>query len=163
MKKLLLCFIVLCFVGNSSISYAHIKRKVDSFDNSIRFVSYNDIDIINHIGLKKIYFSDGGIKYNIFLSSNASDKDDMYSKKDVEIKTDADISKVKVVDATITRFIYSADIIDSKVELSPELVEKIKNANKISVRFYKENGMANTINLSDKVVAEWKQVINTEK
>jgi len=163
MKKLLLCFIVLCFVGTNSVSYAYIKRNVDSFDESVLLMSFNQPNISTGITFSKRCFKEGEIKYNILLSSDASDKYDMYSKKDAEIKTDAEISEAKVINTKIKRFTYSADLISSEVELTPALVEKIKDANKISMRFYKENGMANTINLSDNVLAEWKQVINMEK
>lgn len=158
MRKIISLLIFTFFVGISLSADAYISERRDDFDDSKHVESYNDVNYLDGIGLKKIITRNKDTQYVISLSSDVKNKEQRYSKKSVKLKMDDDIFEVKV----LSSFQYSENISTCEVEMPVDLVPKLIAAQKVSMRFYRENGLVNTINIPDNVLAEWKEVIATE-
>lgn len=163
MKRIVFLLVLVCLVGVCSDSYARISRHVDSFDDSIRISSYNDIDSNDSLIFRKKFLDNERILYTILVSSNIMDADMAYSEKDVKMKIDEGIVPLKVLDKKIIKFDYSDDLSEVEANISDEVVGRLKSSRKVALRFYHENGLSNTIEVPSHVLSEWKRVIATEK
>lgn len=159
MKRLIILLLFTFFVGVNLNVYAHISERRDDFDESNHIKSYNDINPFDGIGLKKIVTKNKSVQYIVSLSSDVSNKEQIYSKKNVKIKIDDEIFEIKV----LSSFQYSKSISTCEVELPVELASKLIKAQEVSMRFFRNNGLANTLSIPNSILSEWKQVISTEK
>lgn len=162
LKKLIGFFIIALFLSFNTVSYAQIVKYFDSFDDSVKLYSYNEMGI-SGTQFNKLFYKNGEVVYSLLLSSDTNNKEDMYSKKDGSIKIDDNIFKVSVTNVYYHKFDYAKDLVELECTISTDLIDRIKVAKTASLRFYRENGSTNTIKLPDEVLAEWKQVIDMEK
>lgn len=148
----------------SSVAFAHITKRIDQFDESLRIRSVQQkIDNITQFNFTKTIEKSRNIYYQIYASSHLMKKN-AFAKDFAEIKIDGNIYKIDVVrieDYKDTD--HGLYAISSTTQLSDEAVEALKSAQKVFLRYHRENGYQDIVEVPDSVLAEWKQVINTEK
>lgn len=163
MKRIVFLLVLVCLVGVCSDSYAKIHRNVDSFSENIGLSSYNELDSIDSLQFYKIIKKNSGKEYSLLLDSNTRAERQLYSKEDAQIKIGGNIYPLKVIRTEYKKFDYADDSAKVEVEIPQDIIEKLENTEKVSIRFFAEKGYDRTIDVPDSVLAEWKQVIATEK
>ena len=163
MKKVVVLLIMLSCICSFQVSHAQIDKRIDSFDESIIMISYNKIGNIDSLQLDKEIKNNEEVIYTLLLSSESNKDEKMYTKDDAMIKIDGVIYNVKVISNNYRHFEYTGDLVNVKVDINQEIINKLKSSNKVSMRFYHRNGLANTLDIPDEILNEWKQVIEMEK
>lgn len=80
----------------------------------------------------------------------------------MEVKIDETIYKANVVETKDYKDLYYGvgDLV-CESQLPEEAIEPLKSAEKVALRYHRENGYRDVVELPDDVLAEWKEVINT--
>ncbi len=164
MKKVVGLLIMLCCLCLSQVSYAEFDKRVDSFDETIRFYSVNqDVSDFVQLNFYKSFSKDKNEYYRIYAATHFLKKYD-FSKDYAELKIDGNIYKVDVIKTEDYKYsnngLYSISL---TVEIPNEIIDDLLASNKVSLRFHRENGWEDIVDLPDEVLAEWKQVIEMEK
>ncbi len=143
---------------------AKIGRGIDDFDGSVSIASSNSIEADSWLSFRK-KISDTSIEYFI-TSSSKTLRYINFSKEDAEIKiNDLSIQRipVKEVSSIPSPMNSQMSFINVTISVPAELVQQMASAQRLAVRIYKENSPPYVYVLPDPVLAEWQQVINTEK
>ncbi len=164
MKKvaLILCLAMLLGIGVVS---AEINRNSDYFSGGVSISSHTTMTYpVDRLSLIKTTGS-ASTEYSIFAKVTSS-KEFSLVKTFIELKIDdapthsIDIREGSSLQATDNRYMISSSI---KVPLAPEYIDEIKNAKRVALRFQTLGGYTPIYVLPDNVLAEWKEVIATEK
>ncbi|SDN23116.1 hypothetical protein SAMN04488502_11525 [Dendrosporobacter quercicolus] len=146
-----------------SIVYAEIREGRDQFTDGKWRTSGNFLDNQQWIGLRKI--SDGEVtKYEILFSEKEL-KYVKFSEKSGEIKIDDKPVSQLQVGAVSSRPALSSGLshLSLTITVSSEQIKSIETAQRVALKFRKTDGTSTVLVLPDAVLAEWKEVINTEK
>lgn len=164
MKKITLVLALIMLLG-MSVTSAEIGRGTDDFDGSQWVTSGT---VLNSNG-EWIGFQRKTIgaekEYYISLASKAFSYI-KFAKEDAEIKIDdhpVGKMKIKEVSSMPAPLDSKMSYIDVKSVVPMEIVQQIKTAKRVAVKFYRENSVPEVYVLPDAVLAEWKEVINMEK
>lgn len=163
MKKIAL-ILALMILGTMAVS-AKIGHGTDDFDGSKWTTSGTSLDS----GGKWIGFQrkTNDIEKEYYISFSLKTFNYIkFSKDAAEIKIDnLPVQKLMVKDASSMPSPLEAKMsfIDVRVVVPIELVQQIGSAQRIAIRIFKENSVPEVYVLPDAVLAEWKQVIATEK
>lgn len=158
-----LCFaLITCFIiGLTGTSYAQVEYKSDDFSGS---------------KLVKSYINDKTVKpfdYIMYLGDNKGQMLVLWTYKPewhffgskVDFKFNNDIADILPVQAYKTDSELSRGggcCTSTILDLSPEVIAKIKTAKSITLRVYFTNQPAVTYNVPSKMLDEWKEVANAE-
>lgn len=155
-----LCFMVI----NGNMCNAYIDRGEDSFDESVKIYSVQQkIGDIAQFNFFKTIEKTEKVHYQIYASSHLMKKN-AFAKDFAEIKIDGSIYKIDVVRTEDYKDTdHGLYAISSTTQLSDEAVEALKSAQKVVLRYHRESGYQDLVEVPDSVLAEWKQVIATEK
>lgn len=162
---MVLCFMVISF----SVCSAEIRKgQIDTFDNSFRINSLNhsigDIEQFNFYKKK----NELNVEYSFYIRKECLYEIQFgYIIDKFQIKINDDIYDLKVLKQNTQLNSYSfghafGEII-ATIDVKNELLNEFKNAKNIAVRLTYSDGTNDTANIPDEVLAEWKQVIATEK
>ena len=150
--------------GIVSIVNADIRKKIDSFDETRIIRSVNQkIGDLAQFNFTKNIGEKNSINYLLYASSHLM-KNNAYTKDFVEIKIDGEIYKINVtknIDYKDTD--HGLYAISTTAQFTDESIKALKTASKVTLRFHRENGFTDVVQLPDNVLAEWKEVISTEK
>lgn len=156
-------FLLLIMIMGMAVASSEIRHGIDNFTGGKRYTSGNYLANQEWIGLRKLI--DGNIVTYEALFSEEELKNTKFSSNSGEIKIDDN-----PVDMVVIKDISSNPTINNGISfirltalITVEQVERIKNANRVALKFYKVNGNPAVIVLPDTVLAEWKEVIATEK
>ena len=162
LKKIVLILALIMLL--TPVASAEVARGIDSFTGGTRVGSYSNVkDAVDSISLVKI-ISPGLVEYEI-SAGKRSTKEFLLSKTFIDIKIDnytshsIEIKKVELI-PTDSPFVHSSYV---DAPISNEIVDEIKTAKRVALRFQTANGHSLVLVLPDTVLAEWKEVINTEK
>lgn len=163
MKQIVLIFSLVMLLGIGPIS-AEILSGTDDFSQERWYKSSNFIQSDKEwVGLYKV-FESNAVRYGILYSEEAM-KQIKFSQKQADFKIDESI--IKQVDVTKVSFTPTLTTGINRIGINViaplDLIEQIKTAKNVSMRFYKENGAPVVLILPEPVLAEWKEVIATEK
>lgn len=151
-------------VWGMTIVDAKIGRGIDDFDGSVSIASSNSIEADGWLSFRK-KISDISIEY--FISSSSKTLRYInFSKEDAEIKIDdLPIQKIPVKEVSSIPSPMNSQMSFTNVTIlvPTELVQQMASAQRLAVRIYKENSPPYVYILPETVLAEWQQVINTEK
>jgi hypothetical protein len=151
----------LIMVWGMAVASAAITRGQDDFSGGATINSgTNGLD---HSELKSLYFRKiidiTPIEYEIQATKIAS-KSFAFLNSFIEMKTDDNpVRKIVVKESSFMPLAKYSDII---VSVPNDIVQEIKSAKRIALRFQTAAGSYVFV-LPDTVLAEWQQVINTEK
>lgn len=164
MKKVVRLIIMLCCICSFQVTYAEFDKRVDSFDETIRFYSVNqNVNDFVQLNFYKSFSKDRNEYYRIYAATHFLKKYD-FSKDYAELKIDGNIYKVYVIKTEDYKHsnngLYSISL---TVEIPNEIIDDLLASNKVSLRFHRENGWEDIVDLPDKVLNEWKQVIAMEE
>lgn len=162
--KRVLALCMACMVLLSAVASAEVKKGKDSFTGGLNVGSYvkpeNFFDTMYFI--KTI--SDGYISYE-FSISRIRGKDSILGDAPIKIK----VGQYPVCELKDYRYKatgpdsygvkYNSDI---KVKFPSELANQIKDAKRVAIQYEDVLGMEWPYVIPDDVLAEWKEVINTE-
>lgn len=168
MKRILALVLILTFSLQITAFAAISKSKVDSFDNSVTIVSENkNAEIFDSILFsKKIYKEHNEYKALIKIACSYKPEEYFYKIDKLKIKTD-DIINELPIEKQYTKLKYINSSIFGKVNidlnLDNSLIDRIRQAKEINIRVVDNHNYDITAKLPDSVLAEWKQVINTEE
>lgn len=165
MKKLALLFICFMFVGGSFCS-AEIVENKDNFTGGKLLISNTSckLDMENKLKWFSLYknINHNNVSYKLKASVTTYDKFTLSENK-AEISLDTG-------NVFFLEVINRRDIpIDSKhnvavnYEISQEVIQGIRESNRVALRFTQNNGSQFVYVLPDSVLAEWKQVIATKE
>lgn len=163
MIKMLSSLVLGCLIFAGSTSSAQIVCRTDSFDGSEKVYSVQEnVGGVASLSLIKIN-EKNSIRFQVDVATDRLKKYN-FSKEYAEIKINDAVYKMNIIR---TREYKETDYglypIYSRSELSSEAVEALKSAQKVVLRYHRENGYQDLIEVPDSVLVEWKQVIATEK
>jgi len=156
-----------------AVAHAEITRVKDTFTGGHQIRSYVSVEKpVQTLSFIKIV-GDGFTTYEMSATRRTYDMPEMrrmgikeaFAKTNVEVNIDG-ISSYSIdiqnltLKPTANSYIFTSGI---KMVISNEISDKIKDAKRIALRFPIEDGTSIVYVLSDSVLAEWKQVIATEK
>lgn len=155
--------ILVCFFVLSSVANAEITRGYDSFNDAVTINSWGNekIEDFRSLVFGKIILPEKDQYYIIIQNEEYSNL--LFAEKKMEIK----LSGYNLIDLepysykVITGSKNSHAIIKYRVQ--EEVVEKIKNTNRIAIRVVRNNGLPVVYVLPDDTLEEWKQVIATKE
>lgn len=156
--------LVLVTLMGMSVVNAEIRRGEDTFTGTKRI---NSVVSGNPTELQSLIFAkipqSKNIDYEI-TAVRTTFKDFIFTDTFMEIKIDDNpILQLPVKEAKKMSLVKESDIFSNVVVSVPnDVVEKIKDAKRVACRFQIASGSYVYV-LPDAVLAEWKQVINTEK
>lgn len=163
MKRVLLLFMV-CMVFVSAVASAEVAKGKDSFTGGFNVSSH----VAAEPFLKVLHLvknvSDGGITYKLSLACIGS-KENVLGDEPVEMKVDGQPVyelkeyRYKLSGPDSYGVLYNS-VID--IKMPPELIGYIKETKRVAIRFRDARGISYPYVLPDDVLAEWKEVINTE-
>ncbi len=158
---MLLCFMVFS-VGVCS---AEIFQRQDEFTGGNTIRSNYDIKLEEQLEWLSFYknITKKTIRYGINADLMSFSRNFGLSDKVIRFNIDGDYTYDLLV-LNWQEMKISADylyMLNYSVPL--EAVDKLKNANRVALRFTRNNGFQFVYVLPDEVLAEWKQVIATEK
>lgn len=161
-RVLLLC--LACMMLVSAVASAEVKKDKDSFTGGINAGSYTNLQpFFNTMYFRKT-MSDGYVTYE-FSISRIGGKNSILGDAPIEIKID----QYPVYELRDIRYRSSGP--DSygvkhsssiSVKIPADLADKIREAKRVAFQYEEVNGMRWPYVLPDDVLAEWKEVINTE-
>jgi hypothetical protein len=164
-KYFTLLLMVLFLIVAPSTSYAKIEKIKDSFDGTLTIRCYRtDVKPFQSMMFAKLIRTDKS--ESIFLRANMSTTRGIgwyfFSDTYAEMKVDDDkIYNLKIID-TQSQINILLDT-NATIKVTPEIADIIKKANKLTFRFFFDNQQPVVVNLSDKALKEWQEVINTNK
>jgi hypothetical protein len=172
LKKVALVLSLLILLGIGTAS-AEITRGEDTFTGGVRIRSYIEIEKpIQTLSFIKIV-GDGFTGYEMSATRKTYDMPEMrrigikesFVKTNIEINIDGVSShSIGVQNLTLNptnnSYIFTSGI---KVVIPNDVSDKFKDAKRIALKFPIEDGTSLVYVLPDAVLAEWKEVINTEK
>jgi hypothetical protein len=164
-KKVAFVLALVFFIGMAT-AHAEITRGVDAFTGGITINSASSTP--NHSDLDELVFrkivNGGQNEYELWASRITSEKF-MFSNAFVEIRVDNDPTiQISVKDYGVIGLADGYNKLSHvTVPLSKEISEKITSASRIAIRFQTATGVPYVYILPDSVLAEWQQVIATDK
>lgn len=163
LKKVALILSLLMLLGIAG-GNAHITKGTDNFTENQQINSQNDVSgQIDSVLLTKT-INPNSAEYELSVNKRTT-REFALAKTTIEIKVDSnpprkfDVQNLKKI-PTEDPFIFSYYI---KTSMNQEIVNEIKNAKRVALRFELANGWQPVIVLREYVLNEWKEVINTEK
>lgn len=162
MKKIAL-MLTLAMLLSMAVANAEITRGKDTFTNDIRISSVsNEVPSLQWIGFYKI-LGNNSIRQEIRVAAYSYPYR-LFSSDYAELKIDeGPIYKLSVSNSKFTPITNTKIYIFSTLEVKDEIAEKIRDAKRIELRLYRDNGSSFVMILPDNVLAEWKEVIALEK
>lgn len=161
-RVLVLC--MACMVLVSAVASAEVKKGKDSFTGGFNVSSH----VAAEPFLKVVHLvknvSDGGIMYKLTLSCIGSNKN-VLGDEPIEMKVDGQPVhelkdyRYKLSAANSYGVLYNSVI---EIKLPLDLIDQIKETKRVAIRFRDARGISYPYVLPDDVLAEWKEVINTE-
>ena len=112
-------------------------------------------------------FEDGKPTYTLYITYRTFVPEEQFQLP-IEIKVD-DLpvislkEKEEVSMSKINRFDYDNSLKKSKLIIPPHVIDLIRDGKSVKFRVLKGKAYSVTIALPDDVLAEWQQIINTEK
>lgn len=164
MKKLVLLFSCCIMIGISVCS-AEIAKGIDQFTGGAKFISGTkgeDDATLGNILFKKIVT--GTTEEYFIEADNEAYKERILADKSIEIKIDDNPicllgnSNYKTYSPINWKMLAVLT-----VNVPDNIIIKLRDANRVALRFTRNNGSQFVYVLPDNVLAEWKQVIATEK
>lgn len=146
-------------ISFSSIADAKIKSKTDSFDGTTTIAS----EINNKNGLSNISF----VKflphnfYALFLSK--MEKEWWFFGNKIELKVDGQIYVLDKVQTSKKIINGPATLTGAAADIPDNILLKIADAKEVVIRVNFENQPPITCEIPDKVLKEWKEVIETKE
>ena len=183
-KKILIAGLIVGFL--SSVGYAEVKKKVDSFDSSTRIMSkveyegpeYPDIlgiGIFRFVIFQKIISPSGVSKYYSLLLSRIDKEWCFFERTPLEMKIgkkiyyppilETDSKILSEVDPLMGIFDYGHGTLGRHLfteggwRIEGEMIRKILEADSITVRVNYSQHPPTTWTIPLKILNEWKQVI----
>lgn len=154
LKKIVLILVVF-FAFSISIVSAEIKTTNDEFSGSMVLQSEQEV-LAGVITLQK----DKNDCELLFWT--LSKRGERFSKAPILIKIDNDPDRELAVSEEVFRHISKVvKAITVKIKLPQKTIDEIKNSNRVALKIFKDQGDPSIIVLTDDILAEWKQVINT--
>lgn len=162
MKKVIALAVMIGFLSINAVSYAYIDRRVDSFDGTVTTYSvWLELCDLAQLTLIKVNKKLEGVHFEIDIATDVLKKYD-FSKDFAEIKINNIIYEMRVLKNQYYKDTdYGLYPISSNVQIPEEAIKPLKSAEKVALRFHRENGHQDVVELPDDVLAEWKEVINT--
>jgi hypothetical protein len=164
MKRILILTILCTVFVFSSVS-AEIRRSVDEFTGGTRIIcntyleENKDLDVIS---FRKLIIQNL-TEFEIYANSDTY-KSMSLGREPIEINIDgAKNTKLEIKEYKKFLPINGKEFVASTVSVPQEIMDQIKQANRIALKFTQNNGFTFVYVLPDNALAEWKQVINTEK
>lgn len=161
LKKIALLTVTFVFCLQTVFAYTETKSIPEN--NEKRFYSIGEhLAMFSCLNLIKIVnLKDGNISYQLYASTQI-DPNYGYSKQNAEITVDGTAYELRVEEAR-SIFILTPPWLTITVNVPIDITEKIKTATNVSVKLYRYNRYADSIIIPPDYLAEWKQVIDTEK
>jgi hypothetical protein len=163
LKKIVLILALLMLLG-TMVTSAEITRGKDSFTGA---VTINSGVHGNASELESLYFRKipqlKNVDYQV-QATRTTFKDFIFTDTFMEIKIDDNpVQQLSVKEAKKMSLVRESDIYSSvTIVVPPDLIPKINEASRIALRFQTASGSYVYV-LPPTVLAEWKQVIATEK
>lgn len=157
-------FLALIMVLGIAVVNAEIRQLKDDFSGSTKIVSYTALERpVDSLSLIKITGTNP--KYSVFAKLKSSKEFSLVKtfwdlKIDDKVPVQLDVRVGGVMVASDNRYMI---VSSATVDISDSLINDIKNAERVALRFQTEGGYTPVYVLPDAVLAEWKEVINTEK
>jgi hypothetical protein len=149
---------------------AKVYSKYDSFDNSQKVYSLvYDLGFFDKSLFTKFYprpnKPDDVTMYLLSLTKISFKEWYFFSPKGSAVKIDGEIQELSTIDVSrdYKSTSYKPEMITSVMLNLTPLADKIKTAQTVVFRIYFDNQASVDLVLPDAVLAEWKEVINTEK
>ncbi|WP_110955215.1 hypothetical protein [Anaerosinus massiliensis] len=167
MKRILALVLILIFSLQITAFAEVIRKPRDSFENSVTVYSEaNNVELFNAVGLGKVIYPSSHV-YGLIINKSCGYKPGViYQINRFQIKINDQIFDIPInhqyQEVTRGEFAVYGNIF-VKVIIWENLIDLIKNANKVTIRVTDSQGFNTTSDFSDTVLAEWKQVINTEE
>lgn len=169
MKKIRLLVLLFVFVLLLPLNAdAKVLSKYDSFDDTHMLYSLNyDVGGVDKLLLTKFYPKNASETPTFLLSITKISFKEWYffSPKGSAVKIDGEIHELSTLDTShdykSTR--YKPELITSVMFNLTPLAEKIKSSQAVTFRIYFENQPSVDLEIPPDVLAEWKEVIATEK
>lgn len=148
-----------------SIVGAEVKKNHDGFTDGLKISS----DVHPKWGADRVYFSKlitGELAEYQLLINERLGMDMSLKDQSVEIKIDNSPVqelmqyKYKINKTNDNKYMFNS-VLTMKIPI--ETITEIINARRVALRFERNNGLPIVYVLPDEVLAEWKQVIATEK
>lgn len=166
LKKVALVLLLIMFIGLTVVS-AEIRRGKDEFTNGSIIGSYINVNtsgVIDGISLTKTVTSNSS-EYTI-IAKNTTLKEFAFAKTFIEIRIDENLThKIDVEKVSSTRVPSSS--VDYRfsvvVPANEQIINELKGAKRVALRFQCVDNFSPVYVLPDNVLAEWKEVIATEK
>lgn len=161
MRKLCFALITCFIIGLTGTSYAQVEYKSDDFSGRKSVTSFIDnktVKPFDYIMYNKVGNSDFVILFMYKPEWH------FFGNK-VDFKFNNDIADILPVQAYKTDSELSRGggcCTSTILDLSPEVIAKIKTAGSITLRVYFTNQPAVTYNVPSKMLDEWKEVANAE-
>lgn len=164
MKKIILMFVVMLMAGGS-VASAKITHGVDEFEGA---AIINSIQNPKDSGLVSLMFQKiSGSKEQIFkieVQANTFPKltlakEPVMIKIDDNLKHTLQVNGYKNITAVFGRDVFTR--LDVEVPLA--VINELKVANRVALKFTQNNGSTFVYVLTDDVLNEWKEVIATEE
>lgn len=163
MRKIALILSFMMLLG-ITLASAEITRGEDTFTGGKTINSGTSADPSE---LKSLYFSKtvqvNAVEYEI-QATRVTFKSFIFSSTFIELKIDENpVHKMVVKETSMMPLVNKNDIYSSiTVPVQNDIVQEIKDAKRIALRFQTVAGPYVYV-LPDSVLAEWKEVIDTEK
>jgi uncharacterized protein YeeX (DUF496 family) len=159
LKKVALILLLAMLLG-IGVASAKILTNQDKFTGGTRYTSYNDnLKGVSSIGLHKI-IDNQNVNYELNVSAYALPKEN-FSKEYAEIKVGQNLAIKAEVKAV--RLLPTLNYMSTDIKISDEAIQQILESERVALKLYVENGTPIVFVLPDNVLAEWKEVIATEK
>ncbi len=163
LKRIALILSLIMLLGISAVN-AKIGQGVDDFDGSKSVSSSTSIEEDGWLSFSK---KTSSTSKEYFISSSLKTlRYIKFSREDAEIKIDdLPVQKILVKDVGSMPSPLNSQIafIDVNIGVPAEIAQQIVSAKRLAIRIHKENNPPFVYVLPESVLAEWKEVMATEK
>lgn len=172
MKKFIIIFCIILLFANTAI--AKVYKKIDNFDDSIMITSEKSEYVKSKDSILNEEFTFQFVKF--FSNDNESPaiglkiykySDNWWFFNDMpfEFKIENTVYKTSkvITNSNMINSNYNNLHTDAWAIFDEILLDKIVNANEITIRYYFSNKQPITFKIPKKMLNEWKEVINSNK
>lgn len=165
MKRFML-LLACCVLFGGGVSNAEISRGTDNFTGGDFIISGVDSNLSSNGKVSNISFcktiSAEKVIYEIFVKSKGLDRFTV-SREDLQMNIDGR-ETYKIISTNRMDSVIGGDhVVALDYTVENNVIEKIKDSGRVALKFTQNNGSQFVYVLPDDVLAEWKQVIATEK
>lgn len=146
------------------------EAKVSSKHDSFREFQYikstiNNVGFFDHAILLKSIAKNNSTEYGLSFTKISLKEWYFFSPKGSAVKIDGEIQELSTINTShdYKSSTYKPELITSVMFNLTPLADKLKTAQSVTFRIYFDNQPSVDLVVPDKVLAEWKEVINTEK